>query len=370
MVSSAAGPSPSAATPGTALWSQRPGCPSGYALRGGSSATRGATTRSQDWPCHRNSNPVTPFRVPVDAHHREVFVAWKLLFATIESLRARVGDRVYQLVSGSTAMTATSALGGSRVAAGRKFCAQCPASSLKRSDFDVSEPLSTSTTAWAANRLPGASYGAAMLAADFSVDYVRKVLAGASDRYHLEPRLLILPNYIGVGESCNSRIEHVGTALRYDQAFSSAGWCAEPIETPSVRRTGLPNSHPDTGSTSPTSLVVNMIGYAVPECGMRILILQPTPTPGWCARRSFRAARQGAPTSSPASTPRFSGSCRSSARSSVTFAAFTIGRWLPHGPGQPARAHPAVDLVSAGRGNHVGDTWGHPPAKSSRPQLV
>ncbi|BDY28948.1 threonine/serine exporter family protein [Mycolicibacterium mageritense] len=192
-----------------------------------------------------------------------------------------------------------------------------------------------------------ARLGAAMLAADYSVDYVRKVLAGASDRYHLEPRLLILPNYIQVGESCNSRIEHVGTALRYDQAFQLGGL---------VRRTYRNTISPADGTAELTRILalprplpwwVNMIGYAVQSAAYG-LILQPTPA-GLVAATGF-GLLVGALDIVARFNAAFLRLLPFFCAFIVTFAAFTIGRWLHMGQDSLRVLIPPLTLFLPGVG--------------------
>jgi uncharacterized membrane protein YjjP (DUF1212 family) len=192
-----------------------------------------------------------------------------------------------------------------------------------------------------------ARLGAAMLAADYSVDYVRRVLTGASDRFHLEHRFLILPNYVQVGESCHSRIEHVGSALRYDQAFQLGGL---------VRRTYRNSICPEDGTAELTRILalphplpwwINMIGYAVQSAAYG-LILQPTPA-GLVAATGF-GLLVGALDIVARYNAAFLRLLPFISAFIVTFAAFSIGRWLHMGQDSLRVLIPPLTLFLPGVG--------------------
>ncbi|ART72866.1 hypothetical protein BTO20_33765 [Mycobacterium dioxanotrophicus] len=192
-----------------------------------------------------------------------------------------------------------------------------------------------------------ARLGAAMLAADYSVDYVRMVLTRASDRFRLEPRFLILPNYIQVGESCDSRIEHVGESLRYDQAFQLGAL---------VRRTYRNFISPSDGTAEldrilalprPLPWWVNMIGYAVQSAAYG-LILQPTPV-GLVAATGFGLV-VGALDIIARFNAAFLRLLPFISAFIVTFAAFSIGRLLHMGQDSLRVLIPPLTLFLPGVG--------------------
>ncbi|WP_029368707.1 threonine/serine exporter family protein [Mycobacterium sp. UM_WWY] len=192
-----------------------------------------------------------------------------------------------------------------------------------------------------------ARLGAAMLAADYSVDYVRMVITRASDRFQLEPRFFILPNYIQVGESCHSRIEHVGGDLRYDQAFQLGAL---------VRRTYRNSISPADGSAEldqiqalprPLPWWVNMIGYAVQSAAYG-LILQPTPA-GLVAATGFGLV-VGALDIVARYNAAFLRLLPFISAFIVTFAAFSIGRLLHMGQDSLRVLIPPLTLFLPGVG--------------------
>lgn len=186
-----------------------------------------------------------------------------------------------------------------------------------------------------------------MLAADYSVDYVRMVITRASDRFQLEPRFFILPNYIQVGESCHSRIEHVGGDLRYDQAFQLGAL---------VRRTYRNSISPADGSAEldqiqalprPLPWWVNMIGYAVQSAAYG-LILQPTPA-GLVAATGFGLV-VGALDIVARYNAAFLRLLPFISAFIVTFAAFSIGRLLHMGQDSLRVLIPPLTLFLPGVG--------------------
>ncbi|WP_082944573.1 threonine/serine exporter family protein [Mycobacterium sp. 852013-50091_SCH5140682] len=192
-----------------------------------------------------------------------------------------------------------------------------------------------------------ARLGAAMLAADYSVAFVRQVLTDCSGHYHVEPRFLILPNYIQVGESCHSHIEHVSGDLRYDQAFHLGAL---------VRRTHRNAVSAEAGSAELTRILalprplpwwVNMIGYAVQSAAYG-LILQPTPV-ALVAATGF-GLLVGALDIIGRFNAGFLRLLPFISAFVVTFAAFSLGRWLHMGQDSLRVLIPPLTLFLPGVG--------------------
>jgi uncharacterized membrane protein YjjP (DUF1212 family) len=192
-----------------------------------------------------------------------------------------------------------------------------------------------------------ARLGAAMLAADYPVTSVRRVLTHAADWYRLPNRLQVLPNFIQVGESADTRMEHVDDPLRYDQAFPLGDLVRLTDRGKVTAASGSAELDRILALPRPIPPWVSVIGYMV-QSAAYALILQPTPI-GLTAATGFgllvgvldvvTRTNAGVRHLLPAISAFL-----------VTFIAFSLGRWLDLGQDSLRVLIPPLTLFLPGVG--------------------
>jgi uncharacterized membrane protein YjjP (DUF1212 family) len=126
-----------------------------------------------------------------------------------------------------------------------------------------------------------ARLGAAMIAANYPVNLVRRTLTRVADHYGLANHLVVLPNYIQLSGSDQAgaaivRVVQAEHELRYDQTFPLADLVDRTEHGDIAVLDGLDELDRIHALPRRFPAWVNVIGYAVQSAGFA-LVLQPTP---------------------------------------------------------------------------------------------